>query len=204
MTASAIHAANDVLDRANGLLILDAAGTPEEIRQDLRRLAWAMTAAAIDTYMHWRVRSVDLNGSLPKALGQLTVPFSDLVDSGKRTLAARRQGVDDRPAVRARNTLHEAILTATFQSSRGVEKALSMAGAKKPWAAISSTLGETPQSIQDHLNRIAHRRNQIVHEGDIQRQSRPRTIRHQTMSLAEVRDELGWVRSFLAAVDTST
>lgn len=103
MPASAIHAANDALDRADSLLTLDVAGTPEGARQDLRRLAWAMAAAAIDSYMHWRVRSVDLTGSLPKALGQLAIPFSDLVDSGNWTLVARRQGVNDRPTVRAQH-----------------------------------------------------------------------------------------------------
>ncbi|TFF10546.1 hypothetical protein [Cellulosimicrobium funkei] len=171
---------------------------------DLRRQAWAMGVAAIDTYLHWVVHRVDLGKPLPKDLRKLEVSFEDLLAMGQASVDARKANRRDRPQVRARNVLHRRILTDTYQSSRGVETALRMAGVRDCWGQLSRTLSEPKQDLMDHLNMLSQRRNSIVHEGDIKRMSRPRALKHQELDAAEVLKQLDWIRSFLGALDALT
>lgn len=201
MPVTALQAGTDVLDRAVALLSLDGPSAPETVRADVRRQAWAMGSAAIDTYMHWRVRSVALDGDLSKPLERLEIPLAALIETGKKSVEARRQGVRDRPLVRARNALVNRILGDTYQTERGVENAMALAGATKYWEPVSKALNETPRAVKSHLNALAHRRNKIVHEGDILRKSRPRRIQHEELDRAEVLRELTWIRAFLIAMD---
>lgn len=170
MPATPLQAATDVLDRADALLALDAPPLAADNREDLRRMALAMGLAAIDTQLHWMVRAVDLK-ALTGPLGAVTVPFADLVSMGAVSVENRRLGRIDRPATRARNVLNEAILRMTFQSAAQVEKALTLVGVAKPWASISAAISpsEPAVAIKAHLNQLAHRRNLIVHEGDLKR-----------------------------------
>ena len=91
MAVSPINAASDVLDRADELLKLDVAATPMGVREDVRRQAWVMGVAAIDTYLHWAVHRVDLEKTLPKELRTTTVPLSDLIDIARSTVTARQK-----------------------------------------------------------------------------------------------------------------
>ncbi|GAA1785458.1 hypothetical protein [Agromyces lapidis] len=193
-------AATDVLDRADQLLTLDAPSLATGLRTDVRRLAWAMGVASIDTYLHWLVRSVDLDSTLPRDLSKLDVPFEALVEMGRSSVQARREGRADRPMIRARNALHKRILQDTYQSARKVEQALSLAGVPRMWASLGTEMGEPAADIKAHLNSLAVRRNAVVHEGDIERQSRPRAIRRQELSAPDVRAELDWARRFVDAL----
>lgn len=202
MSVTSLQAATDVLDRADALLKLDEAPVPVLTREDTRRLAWAMGSAAIDTYLHWRVRrSIPKTGSLPKNLRSLEVSFGELVKMGRDSIDARRNGINNKPLVTAQNVLHERILQDSFQSSRGVENALQMCGVTDCWGKLAAALGEKKQELIDHLNILARRRNTIVHEGDIQRQSKPRNVLRQPLERADVDAELAWVRKFINAMD---
>ena len=201
MPVTPLQAATDVLDRADALLALDAPPTLEDVRTDLRRLAWAMASASIDTFLHWRVARADLYApQLRQELRELTVPFGELVAMARADVIARQENRVNRPVVKARNVLHERILRDTFQNKRGVERALSMCGVADIWRRISAAMGETVGEVTDHVNALANRRNAIVHEGDIQRQSRPQQVRHQPISEAEIRAELDWARRFVNAL----
>lgn len=201
MAVTSLQAALDVLDRADALLALDAEPTPDLTREDTRRLAWAMASASIDTFLHWRVhRSVPKVGQLPKKLNNLEVKFGDLVKMGRDDIRARRNGVANKPIVTAKNVLHERILRDTYQTSSGVQNALQMCGIEDCWGKLAIELGESKRDIIDHLDRLARRRNSIVHEGDIQRQSKPRNVRRQPLSRDGIDSELAWVRSFVRAL----
>jgi hypothetical protein len=202
MAVTSLQAAVDVLDRADALLKLDSAPVPDLTRQDTRRLAWAMGSAAIDTYLHWRVRrSIPKSGPLPKNLRNLEVPFEALVKMGRDSIKARRNGLNNKPLVTAQNVLHERILRDTYQSSRGVETALQMCGISDCWGKLASALGESKKEVIDHLNALARRRNSIVHEGDIQRRSKPQSVSRQPLERADIDVELAWVRRFVDAMD---
>jgi len=160
-----------------------------------------MASAAIDTYFHWLVRKADIDaGALPKALRKLDVPFGELVDMAREGVKARQDGIANRPAIKARNVLYKRVLQDTYQTQRGIETAMSMCGKTGYWAAIADEMGETTEAVKTHLNALANRRNKIVHEGDIQRQSKPREVKHNPIEAAEIRDELSWVRRFINAV----
>lgn len=100
---SPLQASIDVLDRAVDLLTMDAGTEAVSLLQyDIRRQAIAMGVAALDTWMHWSIRNVDLD-HLSKNLEGLEVPLGSLVASGQRSVEARNKNVNDRPMVRARN-----------------------------------------------------------------------------------------------------
>ncbi|GGJ88259.1 hypothetical protein GCM10010123_17310 [Pilimelia anulata] len=231
MAVSPIKAAADVLDRADELLKLDVAGTPIGTREDLRRQAWVMGIAAIDTYLHWAVHRVDLNGNLPKELRNTEVPLSDLVEMARSSVSARQKTPTTskalkpattanavkatrpakaakvapqnfRPTVRVRNALHRAILKQTFQGQRNVRTALKMLGVHDCWKAIGGITGEAPGQVTGRLDSLTKRRNLIAHEGDIERQSRPRKIKRHPIDGITVADTLLWVRTFITAMDT--
>ncbi len=160
-----------------------------------------MASASIDTSLHWRVHKVTLkSGVLPKKLRNLEINFDELVAMGRSDVEARRDGVANRPLVKARNVLHARILRDTYQSSTGVESALQMCGVTDIWGKLATQMGETKREIMDHLNDLANRRNSIVHEGDIQRKSRPQNVAHQPLTRDEVDAELAWVRAFVTAL----
>lgn len=206
MPVTPFQAATDVLDRADVLLTLDMPPLATLARQDVRRMAWAMGVAAIDTQLHWLIRRVDLSGPLPGALATLPVAFADLIETGKLSVENRRLGRIDRPQTRARNVMNEVILTKTFQSADQVQTALSMIGISKAFPAIAAAIvpSETPAAIKGHLNKLTHRRNAIVHEGDLTRLMRPQTVKRGSLDASDVRTELDWIRKFILAVDGVT
>lgn len=160
-----------------------------------------MASASIDTYLHWRVRKVELKGkTLNKALKKLEVPFGELVAMARADVKARKEGIANRPIIKARNVLHQRILQDSYQSQSGIERALSMCGITKYWAGIADELGEPAEEVKKHINSLARRRNAIVHEGDIQRKSKPRDIKHESLTADKVREELRWVRAFVNAL----
>ena len=201
MPATPKQAAQDVLDRGLALLALDQAPAAAATRGGIRRMSLPMGIAAIDTYLHWAVRSSDLD-ALAAKLGKLDVPFSTLVEMGNTSVDARRRNVRDRPQVRARNVLNERILTMTFQTSRQVEDALSMAGVTQIWSSMENAfVPHTPAAdIKDRLNRIVHHRNRIVHEGGLRRLVRPQAVTREVIDRASVNDDLAWIQRFVNAL----
>lgn len=137
---------------------------------------------------------------MPSALKGLDVPFGDLVDLSEAMVQNRAR---IRPKVRARGVLGRVILELTFQSGRGVEDAMRMLGKRNAFNKISIKILPPQQAadIKDRLNRIVHRRNQVVHEGDLQRQSRPQRIRREPTDNAVIQADLDWLRTLIAAID---
>ncbi len=188
MPISPLQAATDVLDRADALLTSASAAPDPLVADDTRRSAIALGVAALDTFIHWALADVPLK-QMPSALKALDVPFGDLVDLSEAMVKNRSK---IRPKVRARGVLERVIQRLTFQSSRGVEDAMLMLGKRKAFNKISIEISP-PQAATDiraRLNRIVHRRNQAVHEGDLQRQSRPQQIRREPTNHAAIQADL--------------
>ncbi len=204
MAVTPLQAALDVLDRAQALLALDP-GTEGAtlVQYDIRRQAVAMAVAALDTWMHWSIRRVDLR-SLSVRLSGLEVPFGALVRMGDRSVAARKAGVEDRPQTRARNALNEKILTMTFQTARQWEFGFDLLAIRQGLTRTGQAMTpqETHAVLKKHLDGLSHRRNQIVHEGDLERLMRPRRIKRGKLPRVEADADLTWIRKFLVAVDT--
>jgi hypothetical protein len=98
------------------------------------------------------------------------------------------------------------MLTKTFQSAEQVQTALSMIGITSAYGRLAAVItpAETATSIREHLDFLTHRRNVIVHEGDLARLMRPQSIKRGGITKAEVRTELDWIRGFTLAVDSIT
>lgn len=204
MAVTPLQAAHDVLDRAMALATLDPGNErPSLLEYDIRRQAAAMGVAALDTWMHWSIRNADLS-ALSNRLHNLEVAFGDLVGMGQDSLDARRRGVLDRPIVRARNILNEKLLTMTFQTARQWELGFDLLGIRQgiKKAGLAMTPTQTHAMVTDKLNALSHRRNKIVHEGDLRRLLRPQTITRSQLLRADVDADLAWIGDFLAAVDT--
>jgi len=202
MPVTAKDAADDCLARARG--VLGTAATSGGARDDVARMALVMGVAALDTYMHAVVRArLSYNrGALPNALLRLDLPFEELTSLAETALAAQRAGRSTRPWVQVTNALHRRLLTATFQSCRGVEWAMALAGVGNVWNQVATGLNCTADEVKARLTSIVHRRNQIVHEGDLRRLVRPRQVDYNCIDAAQVPADLHWLAELIAALDS--
>lgn len=207
MGLTAKDAADDVMQRARDILThaKRMPGDPSSattIEVDLWRMSLALGVAALDTYLHWAVTRAPLD-VLPNALRSINVPFGDLVDSGRATVNQRQQNIADRPQVRARNTLSRVLLDKTFQSSTAVAEAMAMLGVRKCWTKIADAMDSSgrAQELAERLDQIVRTRNRIVHEGDLQRQSRPRKIKRHWHASVDIENDLDWLSDLIAALD---
>lgn len=206
MPVSPLQASQDVLDRARQLLTLDPGSESVSLLQyDVRRQAIVMGVAALDTWMHWSIRSVSFDSLSPKLAG-LEIGFGDLVGMGQASLSARRTGKNDRPAVRARNVLNERILKMTFQSAKQWEDGFALLGIKKGLTRTGAAMPvpQTHDAVSKRLNELSHRRNKIVHEGDLRRLVRPQKIVRSQLLRQAVDADLDWIGDFLVAADSVT
>jgi len=203
MTVAPKDASDDCIARARALLAhAGAAGIQSGVREDLGRLALVMAVAAIDTYMHMVVlqRVSTMRSAIPKPLQELDIEFARLTSLADVIVEAQRSSHSIRPWVAVKHALQERLLQETFQSYDSVGKAMAMAGVKKAWTSIAPHLGCTAEDIKTRLNAIVHRRNQIVHEGDMRRMARPRAIVHSTIDLAAVQSDIDWLDQLLAGI----
>jgi hypothetical protein len=201
---TALDAANDVLARARGLLALDAPNLADLVREDIRRASLALGVAALDTYMHWAIRSVSFAHPLPKELAKVPVKFGKMLAMADGSVAARKNGIANRPQVQARNALNEQLLTMTFQGSAQIEKGLKLLDKKDIWRNLAAAIqpASKPADLKARLDEISFRRNMIVHEGDLTRLERPQRIKREAIKGPEVQADLDWLQSFISALAT--
>lgn len=199
MTLSPLQAAQDVLDRAEALLDSADEVSAPLVFEDMCRFALAQGVAALDTYVHWAIADVPFK-QMPAALARLEVPFGDMVALSDAVLENRTR---IRPSVRARRVLERVILTKTFQSSRGIEEGMLLLGVRNAFAKISHEITPHQQSgeLKTRLDRIVLRRNQVVHEGDLQRKSRPQGISRERVNVDSIREDIAWLRTLIEAID---
>jgi len=197
------NASDDCIARARALLAhAGAPGTSAGLRDDLGRLALVMAVAAIDTYMHTLVlrRVSTVRGAIPKALQDLDIDFARLTELADATVVAQRAGRVSRPWVSVKHALQERLLRETFQSYAAVGSAMSMVGVKKAWSSVAAHLGCAADDIQIRLTSVVHRRNKVVHEGDLRRMARPRAIQHSPIDLALIKSDIDWIDQLLAGI----
>ena len=163
-----------------------------------------MGVASLDTYMHVLVyQSAYEMNPMPRSLAQFGINFEDVVSLADQAVSARRREVDGRPRVAAKNALQKSLMRKTFQRYEDVSTAFALAGKKKVWTQAGQQLHPTasPESIKARLNSIVDRRNQIVHEGDLQRQSKPRQPRLNNVTSNEAAADLDYVEALIHAID---
>src|ERR1017187_6450256 len=199
-------AANSCLRRARRFLDLaDGQLHVAHIKNDLRRMALVMAVAAIDSYMHGivtrRISAVRRRADLPKALGRLELPFSDFANLADASIDAQRTGHRTRPWVQVKASLQKRLLKETFQSFEQVASAFAIAGVDKAWSKVACELGEKANDIKDRLGTLVLRRNQIVHEGDLTRASRPRRLKFNEVDQVGIKSDINWVMALVHAME---
>lgn len=202
MPAYPIDAATNVFARARAVASLTPTGDVD-VDADLIRHSLVMGVAALDTYLHWKVRGVPLDHLTP-SLKKLPVTFDDLIATGRKSVEARNSNVIDRPTVRARTVLNRELLKTTFQSPSDVEKAMKLLGVKDFWRQAAAAMPGSPTitEVRTELGRINIQRNRIVHEGDLKRQVRPRTVSSEPVDETSVANDVTWLESFVSAIDS--
>ncbi len=201
-----IDAAKACVRRSRRYLALAEGELPDaKIKTDLRRSALVLAVTAVDSYMHWlvyrRISEVRREGDLPKILARLEIPFSDFASLADATIKARQEDRELRPWVQVKNAVQRRLLKETFQSYEQVGQALSLAGVDKGWSRIADALGIKADDIKTRLNQLVHRRNQIVHEGDIKRASRPQRLQYNEVEHGEVSADVDWIEQLVISIE---
>lgn len=201
-----INAAKACIRRSRRLLALCEDQLPDtKVKNDLRRSAMVTAVTGIDAYMHWlvyrQISDLRREGDLPKSMAKLDIPFTELAALADATLQGRQQQIETRPWVQVKHAMQKRLLKETFQSYEQVATAFAWAGVEKPWSRVADKLGMQADAIKTRMNSLVFRRNQIVHEGDIARASRPRELKYNDIEHAQVIDDVNWVESLINAIE---
>ena len=76
-------------------------------------------------------------------------------------------------------------------------------GVRNAFEKISKEIAPHQQAadLKATLNRIVMRRNQVVHEGDLQRRSRPQVINRERVNADSIKADIAWLRTLIEAID---
>ncbi len=196
------HAADDSLQRARAILAYSQEyELPPTLRDDLVRTSLIMGVSALDTYLHASTIAAVRAWKPSAPIARVEVRFDDVCTLVDEAVKGRSANAQSRPWVLVKASLHERLLTMSFQSSRSVESALSMCGVNNPWSKISTERGVSIGALKTRLDGIVRRRNQIVHESDLQRESRPQRVKHEPIDPSRVGRDLNWLDRLIEAID---
>ena len=172
---------------------------------ELLRFSLVAAVSAMDRYFHDAVveRSWSLLGKredrIPKELRKLEIPVLET----KRALSRLKGDDHSRPGNLVKKAIQNKLhADFTFQSPDSVLKAAQMLGVKDFWSSVAKHMVSTPKvsDIQDTLRQIAVRRNQIVHEADLERKTRSRKLSLREVSGSESKKSVEWIKEFVQAV----
>jgi hypothetical protein len=92
----------------------------------------------------------------------------------------------------------------TFQRPDDVQKAAAMLGVKDFWSQVSARMPGAPakDAVIEQLRIIAARRNQVVHEADIVKKAKAKSITMRGINAATAAEWVRWMRDFVEAVDS--
>ena len=198
----------------NSLLIIrssvgiDRKHFADEFTGEILRSSIVAAISALDKYMHdivvekcWDL----LNGpekDIPKALANLKVP----VLATKKALDKMRSNNSARPGSQIKLQIQEMLHREfTFQNVAGVEKGAKILGVKDFWQKVADRMPDSPEKgeVQKQLTKVVGRRNKIVHEADIVRKISAKNISQNKINRNEAIELVGWVKEFVAAMDTT-
>lgn len=131
-----------------------------EVTDNILRASLTIMVSAIDTSIHELIIS-----AIMFEIKEDKSTF-DLNNVKVSVLASKETDNDTRLRLIESN-LRRQFSKESFQSSRQIENSLAQIGIKKIWTKLSSTLHQPPEDIKIKLDLLVRRRNQIVHEGDL-------------------------------------
>lgn len=203
MPLTPLDAARDVLERGRALLRLSTTTNLSDLAEDLRRSAFVLAGAAVDTYFHQRVFKEASVAPVTKAAGEITISLREVDHIIETMLESRRKGKNGRPRVILKRNLQERLSKLTFQGVRGIELAADYLAIRSPWSLVSDGLGVTPETAKQRVAQFYRRRNRIAHEGDLVRYQRPRVIKREPLTHDETQSALDLAEATISAFDAS-
>ncbi len=130
------------------------------VTDNILRASLTMLVSAIDTSVHELIISAVLfELKENKSIFNLDNIKVGLITSKELDVDARLRLIE--------SDLRRQFSKESYQSSTNIENALAKIGIKKIWKKMSSTLNKSPEDIKIKLDLLVRRRNQIVHEGDL-------------------------------------
>lgn len=187
--------------------------TPDDFTResldDLLRAALTFGISALDRYVHERVvrgiipalRRRDLLGP-QKRLAMPAVFTLQICDIVQR---AHRRNETVRPANEVRKRIQELLHTKPFQSWEQIRDAFQLLGVMRfPSQVKQAFPGQrlAADEIRKRLNDIVHRRNRIVHEGDLFRRARGGAGSQRHISKGYVAESLDFLDDFVESLDS--
>ena len=131
-----------------------------EVTDNILRAALTMMVSAIDTSVHELIISaIMFEIKEDKSIFKL-----NNIKIG--ALASKESDKDTRLRL-IESDLRRQFSKESFQSSRQIENSLAQIGITKIWTKLAVTCGQLPGDIKIKLDLLVRRRNQIVHEGDL-------------------------------------
>jgi len=131
-----------------------------QVTDNILRAALSMIVSAIDTSVHELI----VNAIMYEIKEDKSVFKIDNIRIG--ISASKETDLGNRLRI-IESELRRQYTKESFQSSRQIESALATIGINKIWKKLSDITGQPPQDIKIKLDLLVRRRNQIVHEGDL-------------------------------------
>lgn len=201
MPLTPADSAQDVIARGRALLVLSHATNPRKLAEDLRRSAYVMAGAAIDTYFHQRIFKEATIAPITKKAGEVGIRLRDVDHIIETMLESRRAATNGRPRVILKRNLREQLARETYQGVLGIEQAAEYLAIRNPWQYVADELGTTPGAAKQRIAETYQRRNRIAHEGDLVREERPRTINRQPLGPDDAQAALDLAEATVRAFD---
>lgn len=177
-----------------------------DILSELLRSALVTSVSALDRYMHdlilekcWKLLS-QREDNIPKKLRELKIPVIEV----RKATEAIRKDPTARPGGRVKKALQDVMhKEMTFQKAFSVENGAKMLGIKSFWSEVARRMpgGPTSENVKKMLDDIAKRRNQIVHESDLERKVRSRKLSMRPIKLADARSSVDWMQNFVTSIE---
>jgi hypothetical protein len=200
----------DGKDKKSMLIIRESVGLTREAfshnyASELLRGAISASVSALDRYAHELVMKYFLK-ILNSPVEEQTREFRSIslpVNSVKRAIDRLRENPDARPGNSIKSEIRKIIhRDYTFQSATNLTVASRILGVTDFWRKMTVAYGNIGnQELQDKLNTIAKRRNQIVHEADLIIQDRARDVKMRAISKQEALDIVIFIKAFVVAMD---
>ncbi len=162
--------------------------------QDCLRASLVMAVSALDAYFHAKIIRYVVQHSRTKEPSKKLLNAKILVRDFIEGRKKRRSNVALRAAIE-RNLSYQAL-----QQPAQIAEALCLIGVSNFWKSVAKQMGQADQQICTHLTKIVKRRNQIVHEGDLNQSKKARN-KSRPITHKEVEKSIALLKGIVSAAE---
>lgn len=179
---------------------------------EILRAALVSAVSALDRYVHDRVvencikmlnkKEDNIPGSLKRLKLSLIVTKNVLLKI-KMNPSSSSKNKNVRPGFILKKAIQDELHLRPFQSVEEISNALSYVGIKEVWPSISKQFNPPlkQETIKTTLKKIADRRNQIVHEADLERKTRGKKISLRKIKRKNIEQNIIFIKSLVIAME---